>query len=67
MRGGNVRTKEGDTRIRRRFLLLPLMIGDEQRWLESVRWEERAELHPDWAVSPHPPMKLVWVKTRFLP
>jgi hypothetical protein len=32
--------KEGDKRIVRRFLLIPITIGDETRWLESASFVE---------------------------
>jgi hypothetical protein len=32
--------KDGDLRIRRAFLLAPMRIGDEYRWLEMASWEE---------------------------
>lgn len=32
--------KLGDTRIQTKFLLLPLTIGYETRWLERASWKE---------------------------
>jgi len=34
------RPKEGVTRIKERFLLFPLEINNEMRWLEKAKWKE---------------------------
>ncbi len=35
--------RDGDTRVRRGFLLFPKTISGETRWLEWARWQERYE------------------------
>ncbi len=30
----------GETRVKTRFLFLPVRIGDQTRWLERATWEE---------------------------
>lgn len=39
--------KEGDRRIKTRFLVLPKTINREVRWLEKATWEEEYHLGYD--------------------
>ena len=39
--------EEGDTKVRKFFALLPIVINNEARWLEWVR--VRYRLHYNWA------------------
>lgn len=35
------RPQEGKTRTEKRFLIFPLTISGETRWLEMAKWEEK--------------------------
>ena len=48
----------GDTRIKRRFLLIPKCIKSELRWLELAEWEE--EYSYNWASGGE------WIETRWI-
>lgn len=38
-----VYARQGETRLKHRFLVLKKTIGNESRWLEWATWEEMAE------------------------
>jgi hypothetical protein len=59
--------KIGDKRIKRRFLLFPLCINGETRWLEIATWQEEYNrmidsLHP----SGYPTFRYEWVAKKWI-
>lgn len=52
----------GQERIVRRFLLWPMKIGDEWRWLESVSYIEQAQLIQVWSGAFDGP-EIIWRDT----
>jgi len=60
--------KEGDTRIRKSFLLIfPKCINNEWRWLEPASWEEKLYLGTCSDVEGKSPYAcLKWAPTRWI-
>lgn len=61
--------REGDTRAKRRFLLIPKIIQRELRWMEWASWEEEAtsmvRLAPGCEVKIHYTY-IKWIAQRWL-